>query len=95
MTETQVPERKTELEPNPNLMKKPGSILFDQTDTDLTEKLTKFQGIEENVFKSAQRKVSKESRGFQCDCYLSKEEIGNGEVGCNDNCLNRLLMVEW
>jgi len=95
LTLSEKPLTKTELEPNPNLVKKPGWILFDQSDVDLAEKLTKFQGIEENMFRSAHRKISKESRGLQCDCYLSKEEIARGEVGCNENCLNRLLMVEW
>jgi len=86
---------KTELEPNPNLIKKPGGIFYDQSDTDLPEKLSKFQGIDDNLFRSASRTISKESRGLTCDCFLTREEIARGEVGCNENCLNRMLMVEW
>lgn len=30
-----------------------------------------------------------------CDCVLTKEEISRGEMGCGEDCLNRLLMIEW
>jgi len=31
---------------------------------------------------------------MECDCSLSKEDIKDGIMGCGDDCLNRLLMVE-
>lgn len=30
-----------------------------------------------------------------CDCALTKEEIDRGEVGCGEDCLNRMLFLEW
>lgn len=30
-----------------------------------------------------------------CDCFLTDEEIARGELGCGEDCLNRLLMIEW
>ena len=78
----------------PTMVKKPGFIVYDSTDEELTEKLKKFDGIEDSVF-FTERKVSKESKYMVCDCYLSKDDIQRGEVGCNEDCLNRLLMVEW
>lgn len=29
-----------------------------------------------------------------CDCFLTREEIQRGELGCGEDCLNRLLMIE-
>jgi hypothetical protein len=82
-------------ETDPNLVKKPGWIFYDRSDSELSENLCKFQGLGSNLFRSAARTISKESRGILCDCYLSKKEIATGKNGCNENCLNRLLKVEW
>jgi histone-lysine N-methyltransferase SETD2 len=30
-----------------------------------------------------------------CDCILTKEERMRGLIGCGDDCLNRMLMIEW
>jgi histone-lysine N-methyltransferase SETD2 len=30
-----------------------------------------------------------------CDCFLTEEEFQRGELGCGEDCLNRLLMIEW
>ncbi|RWS15021.1 uncharacterized protein B4U79_12280 [Dinothrombium tinctorium] len=30
-----------------------------------------------------------------CDCILTKEERQRGIFGCGDDCLNRMLMIEW
>ncbi|CAG7725604.1 unnamed protein product [Allacma fusca] len=76
-----------------NMVKKPGFIMHDVLDEELIEKLKKFDGIEESIF-FTERKISKESKYMICDCYLSKEDIIRGEIGCNEDCLNRLLMVE-
>lgn len=29
-----------------------------------------------------------------CDCFLTHEEYEHGELGCGEDCLNRLLMIE-
>jgi len=45
------------------------------------------------------RKKSKSHRDIKrmlCECPpLSKEERAQGEVACGEDCLNRLLMIEW
>lgn len=77
-----------------NLVKRRGHLAFDGTDDELQDKLKKFEGIDESIYRT-ERKISKENRGMVCDCYLSNEDIAQGEYGCSDDCLNRLLMVEW
>ncbi len=77
-----------------NLVKRKGHLAFDGTDDELQEKLKKFEGIDESLYRT-ERKISKENRGMVCDCYLSNEDVAQGEYGCSDDCLNRLLMVEW
>jgi len=56
-------------------------------------KLKSFRHLTENYYLCA-RKVNKQSKKMQCDCSLSKEEIREGEKGCGDDCLNRLLYIE-
>jgi histone-lysine N-methyltransferase SETD2 len=41
------------------------------------------------------RTTSKEAKRMVCDCFLTKDEIIRGEMGCGEDCLNRLLMIEW
>lgn len=80
--------------PSKDLIKKAGHLLYSKSDQELADKLKKFQGIEDSIFRK-ERKISKESKGMVCDCFLTSEEIGRGENGCVEDCLNRLLMVEW
>ena len=41
-------------------------------------------------------KMKKEARRMVCDCTLpSKEDIEMGCLPCGDDCLNRMLMIEW
>lgn len=56
-------------------------------------KLKSFKHLTENHYLCA-RKVNKQSKKMQCDCSLSKEEVREGEKGCGDDCLNRLLYIE-
>lgn len=30
-----------------------------------------------------------------CDCLLTREERARGLMGCGEDCLNRMLMIEW
>lgn len=80
--------------PSKDLIKKSGHLMFNKGDLELQDKLKKFQGLEESIFRTA-RKVNKESKGMTCDCFLTAEDIERGENGCEEDCLNRLLMVEW
>ena len=41
------------------------------------------------------RHRSKEAKKMVCECTLTEEEIARGEQGCGEDCLNRLLMIEW
>lgn len=84
----------TSMIPSDKLVRRRGQLAFDGTDEELLEKLRKFEGIDESIFRT-ERKISKENKGMLCDCYLSNEDIMRGEVGCSEDCLNRLLMVEW
>ena len=40
-------------------------------------------------------KGSKEIRRMVCDCTTSKEERSFGIQACGEDCLNRMLMIEW
>jgi histone-lysine N-methyltransferase SETD2 len=31
---------------------------------------------------------------MNCDCFLTHDEIERGELGCGEDCLNRMLMIE-
>lgn len=62
--------------------------------TAILERMKTFQIVEENQYLTS-RKTSKEVKRMLCDCTLSKEEIARGELGCGEDCINRLLMIEW
>ncbi|KAF0296091.1 Histone-lysine N-methyltransferase SETD2 [Amphibalanus amphitrite] len=59
-------------------------------------KLRKFKTISDSIWLKKQKltKQQKEARHMVCDCYLSPEEIERGDMGCGEDCLNRLLMIE-
>lgn len=63
-------------------------------DEDTQRRLKQFDIILENEY-HCDRTISKEARRMTCDCFLTKEEIERGELGCGEDCLNRLLMIEW
>ncbi|XP_035217544.1 probable histone-lysine N-methyltransferase CG1716, partial [Stegodyphus dumicola] len=52
--------------------------------------------IEENIYRFARKKSKskKQVRRMVCDCTLTKEEQEYGVLGCKQECLNRLLMIE-
>jgi histone-lysine N-methyltransferase SETD2 len=60
----------------------------------IQERLKSFEIVEENQYLTS-RKTSKEVKRMLCDCSLTKEEIARGELGCGEDCINRLLMIEW
>ena len=60
----------------------------------LAERFKEFDVMEENLYLT-DRKTSKEVKRMQCDCSLTKEEMMRGELGCGEDCINRLLMIEW
>lgn len=41
-------------------------------------------------------KSHRDIKRMQCECApLSKDERAQGEIACGEDCLNRLLMIEW
>ncbi|XP_037088867.1 probable histone-lysine N-methyltransferase CG1716, partial [Pollicipes pollicipes] len=64
-------------------------------DKDLN-KLRNFRVISDSIWlkKPKTTKQQKEARHMVCDCYLSPEEMERGDMGCGEDCLNRLLMIE-
>ena len=55
------------------------------------------QTISDSIWLKKQKltKQQKEARHMVCDCCLSQEEMERGDMGCGEDCLNRLLMIEW
>uniref|UniRef100_A0A224Z0L9 [histone H3]-lysine(36) N-trimethyltransferase n=1 Tax=Rhipicephalus zambeziensis TaxID=60191 RepID=A0A224Z0L9_9ACAR len=55
-----------------------------------------YEDIEENLYLFERRKTKskKEVRRMICDCSLTKDEKDRGIMGCEEDCLNRLLMIE-
>ena len=37
----------------------------------------------------------REVRRMVCDCTTSKEDREMGYLGCDEDCLNRMLFIEW
>ena len=48
------------------------------------------------VFSRDRSKARKQARRMVCDCVLPQpDELKGGMQPCGDDCLNRLLMIEW
>lgn len=52
-----------------------------------------FVHIADNEYRS-ERTISKEAKKMTCDCFLTHSETERGEMGCGDDCLNRMLLIE-
>lgn len=52
-----------------------------------------FISILDNKYRS-ERIISKEAKKMTCDCFLTPSEIERGELGCGEDCLNRMLLIE-
>lgn len=55
-----------------------------------------FAKIDENIYliEKKKTKFTKEAKKMVCDCILTKEERNRGIMGCGEDCLNRMLMIE-
>ncbi|XP_003251435.2 histone-lysine N-methyltransferase SETD2 isoform X1 [Apis mellifera] len=62
-------------------------------DREMEERLSQFENLRENLYLT-ERYTNKETKRMVCDCFLTEEEIERGELGCGEDCLNRLLMIE-
>ncbi|KAI4488685.1 hypothetical protein M0802_011393 [Mischocyttarus mexicanus] len=68
-------------------------INIDAKDKEMEERLSQFEYLRENLYLT-DRYTNKETKRMVCDCFLTEEEIERGELGCGEDCLNRLLMIE-
>ncbi|XP_053608282.1 histone-lysine N-methyltransferase SETD2 [Plodia interpunctella] len=59
----------------------------------IDERMKQYVHLEENEY-LCERMISKETKKMICDCFMTKEELGRGELACGEDCLNRLLMIE-
>lgn len=60
----------------------------------IEDRMNQYQHLVENEY-LCERMVSRDTKKMICDCFLTKEELDRGERGCGEDCLNRLLMIEW
>lgn len=63
-------------------------------DEEMEKRLRYYTTLTENHYLT-DRTSCKEAKKMICDCFLVEEEIERGEYGCGDDCLNRLLLIEW
>ncbi|XP_015186803.1 PREDICTED: probable histone-lysine N-methyltransferase CG1716 [Polistes dominula] len=69
------------------------TTIIDSKDKEMEERLSQFEYLRENLYLT-ERYTNKETKRMVCDCFLTEEEIERGELGCGEDCLNRLLMIE-
>ncbi|KAL6448906.1 hypothetical protein ACFW04_000569 [Cataglyphis niger] len=68
-------------------------MVIETEDREMEERLSQFEHLRENLYLT-ERYTNKETKRMVCDCFLTEEEIDRGELGCGEDCLNRLLMIE-
>ncbi|XP_017888798.1 probable histone-lysine N-methyltransferase CG1716 [Ceratina calcarata] len=68
-------------------------MVLELKDREMEERLSQFELLRENLYLT-ERYTNKETKRMVCDCFLTEEEIERGELGCGEDCLNRLLMIE-
>lgn len=61
---------------------------------EIRNRLKQFVHLKENQYLTS-RIICKEAKKMFCDCFLTTEEVERGELACGEDCLNRLLMIEW
>lgn len=62
-----------------------------------TDKPPHYEPLSENLYLDRRKddhKSHKRHRSMLCDCTLTKEERNRGMMGCVNDCLNRMLMIE-
>ncbi|XP_017786038.1 PREDICTED: probable histone-lysine N-methyltransferase CG1716 [Nicrophorus vespilloides] len=64
-----------------------------EVDEEVERRLKQFVHLKENQYLT-ERISCKEAKKMTCDCFLTQDEIQQGEFGCGEDCLNRLLMIE-
>lgn len=86
-------EQPIQLELKPEATAKPYEIMMSVDQSD--ERLKRFEIIRDNIYlKKSDKKVCKVNKTMKCDCTITEEEVKRGEIGCQYNCINRLLYIE-
>lgn len=58
-------------------------------------RLKRYETIRDNIYsKKSDKKVCKVNKTMKCDCTITEEEVKSGEMGCQYNCINRILYIE-
>ncbi|GBN87625.1 Histone-lysine N-methyltransferase SETD2, partial [Araneus ventricosus] len=88
-------ESKVDSKDQNNLIPNENCKEFMDTVVSTTEKPA-YDHIDENIYRFERKKSKskKQVRRMVCDCTLTKEETECGMLGCKEECLNRLLMIE-
>lgn len=72
------------------------SVVVASANDENREPMPEFEKITENIYRFEKKitKFTKEVKKMVCDCILTKEERARGMLGCGEDCLNRMLMIE-
>ncbi|GJQ84695.1 hypothetical protein Trydic_g12714 [Trypoxylus dichotomus] len=76
---------------NSNTANDEGNVQKDSEE--VARRLKQFVHLKENLYLT-ERISCKEAKKMVCDCFLTEEDIAQGEYGCGEDCLNKLLMIE-
>ncbi|XP_059608601.1 probable histone-lysine N-methyltransferase CG1716 isoform X2 [Phlebotomus argentipes] len=88
-----LPEVEVKAEKGPEEAQEKKEELEKARKEELEQKLKQFLPIRDNIYQ-CERNVSKDAKKMLCDCFLTPEDMDRGELGCGEDCLNRLLMIE-
>lgn len=92
-----LPQRLPPVAESPNLQEEEQNatpLSKEDYDRIIEERMSQYQHLDENEY-LCDRMISKETKKMTCDCFMTKEELERGELACGEDCLNRLLMIEW
>ena len=88
-------QQKKEQELRDRLEEERPAVVQDQGEArlEVERRLKSFKQLKDNQY-LCKKYVNKETKKLQCECVLSKEEVEQGEKGCGEDCLNRLIYIE-
>lgn len=86
-------ERDMEMEASVVVKREKTAEELEMEKADVVAGLSLFKQIIDCEYRS-ERTISKETKKMTCDCFLTKSEIERGELGCGEDCLNRLIFIE-
>lgn len=89
-----LPQRLPPLAEVQNFDSEPVPLSKEAYDKIIDDRMKQYVHLDENEY-LCERMVSKETKKMTCDCFMTKEELERGELACGEDCLNRLLMIEW